>query len=52
MIEGFLNYKDLGSLRLTCRGVSYMFIVRDLWTGMKIDVADKKLEDIEDYEFV
>jgi hypothetical protein len=35
-----------------CRGVGYLFVVRDLWGSMKINVADKKLEDADDYDFI
>ena len=51
-IASFLTFKDTQNLRLVCRSISYQFIVRDLWGGIKNEVADMKFQDYDDYEFV
>ncbi len=51
-ITSFLSFKDTQNLRLVCRNIGYQFIVRDLWGGIKKEVADMKFQDFDDYEFV
>ena len=36
---------------LVCRGAYYMFVSVEIWTGMRGEVLDRKMEELEDLEF-
>ena len=35
-----------------CRGIYYISITSEVWTGLRLEVMDKKMEMFEDIDFV